>query len=410
MWVSRFASEVLLATALVVLAAPGAAMADGDGSAPLSSFSHRMAQGRFFLDAGQAREALAEFEAAALLPDGQSRAEVHQLIARTRYELGEIGGAVEAAKTAAALAGRLEPKFAEFHEFLTSRFGKVLVIGANVEGASEPEPATPLLDPELKRAFVAAKANLVAREDGSSSIYLPVGSYRVGAHIVEVVAKGVSRMDLRPSVGSSGSGVYGERRKEERRGMKKPARRTPSKGKFSPPPPPSGAFLLVGGGSGYAQQGNAGAAARLLVGVELDALGGGLVLDASLQAGILRAERFQGEISAPPAGLVGGRFAMAGALPVGTRMRFGPLLAWSIGVAGAAPSLLPGQYCGPSAYLVQGPEVGLRVAGDARSRVRPVLAMYGFVTESTPVGATLPDDARPHLTFGGGFDVGVRVP
>ena len=410
MWVSRFASEVLLAAALVVAATPGAAMADGDGSAPLSSFSHRMAQGRFFLDAGQARQALAEFEAAALLPDGQSRPEVHQLIARTRYELGEIGGAVEAAKTAAALSDRLEPKFAEFHDFLTSRFGKVLVIGANVEGASEPEPATPLLDPELKRAFVAAKADIATREDGSSSIYLPVGSYRVGAHIVEVVARGVARMDLRPSVGSSGSGVYGERRKEDRRGTKRPVRNTPPKGKRIAPTPPSGAFLIGGGGSGYAQQGSASAAARLLVGAELGALSGGLVVDVSLQAGILRAERFQGGPSAPPAGLFGGRFAVAGALPVGSRLRIGPMLAWSIGVAGAAPDLLPSQYSGPLAYLVQGPEVGLRVAGDLRSRVRPVLAIYGFVTESTPVGAMLTADTRPHLSVGGGLDVGVRVP
>ncbi len=408
MWVSRFAFEVLFAAALMVTAVPAAAMADG--SAHLSSFSHRMAQGRFFLDAGQARQALAEFEAAVLLPDGQARAEVHQLIARTRYELGQIRGAVEAAKTAAALTDRLEPEFAEFYDFLTSSFGKVLVIGAKVEGASEPEPATPLLDPELKRAFGAAKANLAALEEGSSSIYLPVGSYRVGDHIVEVVAEGVARMDLRPSVGSSGSGVYGERRKEDRRGTKKPGWSTPPKRKGAPLPSPSGAFLISGGGSGYGQQGNASAAARLLVGAELGASTGRLVFDVSLQAGMLRAERFQGGPSAPPAGLVGGRIAVAGAFPVGTGLRLGPMLAWSIGVAGAAPSLLPDQYGGPSAYLVQGPEVGLRVAADARSRARPVLVMYGFVTESTPVDATLLADTRPHLSVGGGLDVGVRVP
>ncbi|MCO4768756.1 MAG: hypothetical protein KDA24_01910 [Deltaproteobacteria bacterium] len=370
-----------------------------------------MAQGRFFLQSGQARQALAEFEAAALLPEGQAAAELHEQIARTRYSLGELAGAVEAAKTAAALSPRLDPEFAEFHDFLTSRFGKVLIIGGTAAGATRPAPATPLLDPELKRAFEAARQRMSELEDGSTSIYLPVGSYRVGAHIVEVVAKGVTRMDLRPSVESSGSGVYGERKSEDKARTRRPAR-SPAPKKASPvvaPPPPSGGLMIQTGGAGFAQQGNAGASARFLVGAQLGVANERLLLDAALLLGVTRGERLRGASGAPPAGQVGVRLEIAAAFPAGP-IALGPLLAWSFAGAGAAAALLPDGYAGPAAYLVQGPELGVRIAGaKPGAAVQPVLALYAFASESSPVGARSAGDAKPHLTAGGGFDVGVRV-
>ena len=84
------------------------------------------------------------------------------------------------------------------------------------------------------------------------------------------------------------------------------------------------------------------------------------------------------------------------------------MLAWSI--AGAAPfaGSLPDGYGGPTSYLVQGPEVGVRVLGSG-DRARPMLAVYGFATESGPQGGVDGVDHKPHLTIGAGLDVGVRV-
>jgi len=375
-----------------------------DVAAPASSYQHRMAQGRFFLQAGLARQALTEFEAAALLHEGQSEPEVHQLLAQTRYALGEIGGAVESARTAAALSPRLSPEFAEFHDFLTSRFGKVLVVGGASEGALTPAPATPLLDPELKRAFLAARSRLETFGDGSTSIYLPVGTYRVGGHIVEVVAKGVTRMDLRPVVDASGSGVYGERRREsksESKGSSKPKKPASSH-------PASGALLVRGGGSGYAQQGSGSGGARLLVGPELGLAGGRMVLDAALMVGLTRAERVVGGSGAPPAPLVGGRVSVAAAVAVGSTLRLGPMLGWSMAGASPVSAGLPDGYDGPRQYVTQGPELGVRLVGEGRG-VRPLLQVFGFLHESTPAGVSTGPDTSPHLTAGVGVDLGMRI-
>lgn len=408
MLASRSVSRLWLVAALLCLAmSVGTAIAE---DLPATSFSHRMAQGQFFLKAGLAKQALAEFEAAVLLPEGQGEPTVHQLLARTRYRLGELAGAVESARTAAALSVRLDPGFAGFHGFLTTRFGKVLIIGGSAEGAVRPEPAMPLLDPELKRAFESAKAELDHMGDGSTSIYLPVGSYRVGGHIVEVSAKGVTRMDLRPSIDASGSGVYGERRGDDR-GRKAPASTPPrTRRTRRDPPPPSGAFLLQGGGAGYMQQGASSGSARVLAGAEMGLAQGKVFVSTALMGGIGRAERVRGGGTAPPAGSVGLRLEAAVAIPAGARLQLGPMIAWSI--AGSAPiaSLLPTGYAGPLSYLVQGPELGVRLEGvGADLRVRPVFAVYGFATESSPQGASSVD-VKPHVSIGVGFDVGMRTP
>ena len=410
--VSYSAFRAWAGVAVCLLATPfGTVLAEPPpDESPATSFSHRMAQGAFFLEGGLPRQALAEFEAAALLPEGQAEPTVHQLLAKTRYQLGELAGAVDSARTAAALSARVDPEFAGFHDFLTTRFGKVLIIGGSTEGAVRPEPATPLLDPELKRAFERSRSELDQVSDGSTSVYLPVGSYRVAGHIIEVSANGVTRMDLRPSIDASGSGVYGERRGDDRRrkgpgNVQKRAR--PNRRSL---PPPDGAFLLQGGGAGYVQQGNGSASARVVTGVELGVVPMKVFISAALIAGVGRAERFRGGAVAPPAGSVGGRFAGAVTLPVGSRLQLGPMFAWSI--AGHAPfvALLPPGYLGPAAYLVQGPELGVRFAGRSTpTHVRPVVEVYAFVTESSPQGSG-EDQTKPHVSAGVGLDVGIRTP
>ncbi|MEE2829874.1 MAG: tetratricopeptide repeat protein, partial [Myxococcota bacterium] len=178
-----------------------------------SSLGHHLAQGRFLLEAGQVREALAEFLEAVAMPEGQRDPAVHVLLARTGFAVGDLTLAIDSVRRAVALSdGEDDPELAELHEFLTTGFGKVLVVGAGSADSQSVEPVGPILDPELKRLFEQVREQLKERaESGSTSIYLPVGSYRVGSHIVVVSAGATARMDLRQGVGALGGGVFGER-------------------------------------------------------------------------------------------------------------------------------------------------------------------------------------------------------
>ena len=426
MLASRSASSliVLLLVASVGVGAPRSVHAQDEPS----SFSHRMAQGRFFLEQGLLRQALDEFEAAALLPDGAKDVAVHQLIARTRYQFGDLAGAVESARTAAALDARMPPEFAEFHEFLTTRFGKVLIIGARMDGATRPEAVSALLDPEIKRAFESAMKRLDSGGTGSTSVYLPVGSYRVAGHIIEVTASTATRMDLRPTVGVGGTGgVYGERRggagqkRKPRSSSKKPPSSADVAPRASAPRRASGpldvgpALDLRIGGMGYGQQGSGSGGGRLGVGGEL-VLGHRVGLRGHLQAGAWRAERLQLlsddplATGAPPAVLVEGGLSVSVLATIASGILVGPEVGWTIGGSRPLTPLLPAGYLGPAQYVMHGPEVGLRtVFGNATMAARPQVAVKAFVREHAPIGAVLPADARPHLTAGVVIAAGVRV-
>ncbi len=420
------ASSVLLGLALAMplsLTAVETTQAQEEAS----SFSHRMAQGRFFLEQGLLRQALAEFEAAAVLPEGQTDVEVHHLIARSRYQLGDVGLAVDAARTAAALDERMPPELAEFHEFLTTRFGKVLIIGARMEGATRPKPVTPLLDPELKRAFESAVARLDAGGTGSTSVYLPVGSYRVSGHIVDVKPSVATRMDLRPTVGASKGGVYGERRGEGRATTPKKKAKPGAQRRAAPPrqarpapaaPPPidvGGALDVRVGGLGYGQQGSGSAGLRGSVGGEL-LLGHRLGVRGSLLVGAWRAERIQLltddplATGAPPALVVEGSIGASYLATIASGILLGPELTWGLGMSAPIASVLPDGYLGPLTYFVHGPEVGLRtIFGNATIKARPQVALKAMVREHWPLGTLLPADLTPHLSVGASIEVGIRV-
>lgn len=426
----RSASSLLLAAALVIPASMALSPRPAQAQEEATSYSHRMAQGRFFLEQGLMRQALTEFEAAALLPEGLKDVEVHHLIARTRYQLGDVGIAVEAARTAAALQERMPPELAEFHEFLTTRFGKVLIVGARMEGATRPSSVTPLLDPELKRAFESAMARLDAGGTGSTSVYLPVGSYRVSGHIIDVKAGGATRMDLRPTVGASTGGVYGERRGESKTSSptkkkpKPPSTRSPKSAPRPPmrPAPPAAGPVDVGGaldvrvgGLAYGQQGTFGGGLRAAVGGEL-LLGHRLGVRASLQIGAWRAERVQLltddplATGAPPALLVEGTLGASLLGTVGAGTLIGPEASWAFGPSAPVAPLLPDGYLGPQTYFVHGPEIGLRaIFGNATVKARPEVALKVLLREHWPLGILLPADIKPHLSAGAALEVGVRV-
>lgn len=387
---------IVVAFSLLGLAGPTLAAEE-----PETSFSHRIAQGKFFLEQGMNAQAKAEFEAAVRMAAGRSDPEAHTLLAKSAYLLGEVGVAVEAVKTARALtSGKVPDELAELHEFLTTRFGKVLVIGAGSDGVSLPEPAVPILDPPLKRAYSRAVARLEApATGGSTSIWLPVGTYRVGGLLVEVRSESTARMDLRGGVGAAGGGVYGER---SGRG-----------GATSPPPAPElePSFLLRVGGMALAQQGNGTGGGRLLLAMEGHfptafgfRLGGGVAVS--------RAERIQAASPAPAAPRIFFSGGLGGLIPIG-RASLAPWAVLELGYTRPLEVGLPHGYAGPYDYLVIGSDFEVRVlfpttVSGSGLGVTPEITLRFAARETRPLGEGAAADPRPHLSLGGGLDVGLR--
>lgn len=420
---ARRVAGLAFALALALMATPAAAGDEGVGT----SFSHRMAQGRFFLDSGLWQQALTEFQAAAEMPSGQREPEVHTLLARSAYRIGDIALAVDAVRTARALSDAgPSADLAELHEFLTTRFGKVLVIGAGSDDVHLPEPVVPILDPELKGVFERAVDKLdEPAGSGSTSIYLPVGTYRVGSHLVEVSATGTARMDLRPTVGLATGGVYGERKAgpgrnggrnggtgRDKNGDDRVKPRPERKPRMPRPlPEPISWFGLSGGGAAFGQQGSPAGGGRLLLGFEGH---GALPLGLRVAGGlsIQRLERITAEEPTPPGALpllllAGGPVLRPGGLLLM------PWLAFSVGYGHPFEEGLPEGYLGPVHYLVFGPDVEVRLGLPALTRggrlVRGVVGLRFLVRESRPLGPGSERDPRPHLGVGAGIDLGLLL-
>jgi hypothetical protein len=332
---------------------------------------------------------------------GRRDAEVHVLLAQVRLSLGEIAAAVEAVRTARALVReRPNRELSELHEFLTTRFGKVLIIGGGTEGAHLPEPIHVILDPELKRLLrIALERFDDLGGSGSTSLYLPVGSYRVGTHIVSVGARKTVRMDVRASVGSAGGGVYGEFTDPER--------------------PPGGAgaaragAVLRFGGLGFLQQGTAGGGGRVLVGLEgdLGAPGPGLGLRVAADVGFHRVERVDSRAGAAGAfGVLPGASLAIGPVIVlpGDRASLLPWLSLALGYAAPIPDTLPQDYSGPRAYFTYGGDVELRVRFHLEGgSVHPEISARFLYRETQPLGAV--SDPRPHSSVGAGLGFGFWI-
>jgi len=400
---------------LGLLAGPAAAGDEGLGT----SFSHRMAQGRFFLEQGQWQSALREFSVAAEMPAGQGDPEVHTLLSRCFYRVGDLAGAVEAVRRAKALSdGNPSADLAGLYEFLTTRFGKVLVIGAGSDDAYLPEPAAPILDPELKGVFERAVQGLdQPASSGSTSIYLPVGTYRVGSHLVEVTSLGTARMDLRPTVGLATGGVYGERktgpgsRNGGRDGGGTKVRQPRSPRLPRTLPEAASWFALTGGGALFGQQGQATGGGRLLVGFEGHAA---LPIGLRVSGGVSieRLERITAPEPAPPGAMPLLLVASGPVLRPGGLLLM-PWLGFSMGYGHPFESALPEGYLGPVHYLVFGPDVEVRLALpallDGGRQLRGVVGLRLQVRESRPLGPGSGRDPRPHLGVGAGVDLGLLV-
>lgn len=400
----RFAAAFAFA---IVLLLSFAALAGEGGEGLGTSFSHRMAQGRFFMESGLWPQALVEFQAAAEMAQGRLDPEVHTLIARASYRTGDVAAAVEAVRTAQSLSGSPPPPdLAELHEFLTTRFGKVMVIGAEASDAWVPEPSAPILDPELKRIFEGAVRRLAGpSRSGSTSIYLPVGTYRVGPHLVQVGSEGIARMDLRPTVGLAEGGVYGERKE---RGPSRPGARRGGVDGGRRGAADSWAAIEVGG-QVFAQQGTAAGGGRLIAGWEGHAaVPAGIRLAGGIE--ILRLERIVAPVPAPGGFLPLAQVAGGPVIRPG-RLLLLPWLGLTAGYGHPVEGALPAGYQGPVSYVVWGPDVELRLATGAvvagAARVRAQFGLRALLREARPVGPGSERDPRPHLDVGAGVDFGL---
>jgi len=338
------------------------------------------------------------------MPEGNRSAELHFLLAHSYYDLDRISEAMSSVRTARSIATKRDPSYEEMGEllsFLESTFTKVTVVGAGQE-ARLPEPVVALLDPRLKRIFEKTIEFLAAPvHEGNVEVYLPVGAYRLGGHIVELRAQQKSRLDLRPSTGARAlAGVYGE-------------------GHSSGPPDGFGSLLLQMGVAGLYVQGEGGVWGRLLVGWMCRFAKDRFALRFAGSFGARPIERLQGESSAStPLGITAGIQLAAGpVLRPGPRLAITPWFSWNLGYGHPIEISLPPSYRGPVHYLIHGPEFEVLFGFPPRDKglssravaVEPVVGLRVFLREHRPLGLAEQDDSRPHLTAGAGVEFGLRV-
>jgi hypothetical protein len=368
-----------------------------------SSFQHHLVQGRFLLEEGRPGQALSEFEVAAQMDEGAGNAELQYLLAHSYYATDRIEQAVPAIRRARAIAvpqGAFSAEIADLHDFLVASFAEVTVIGAGPE-ARLPEPVVPLIDPKLKRIFERTIEFLRAPvHRGSFEIYLPVGAYRLGGHIVELGPDREARLDLRATTGRTASGVYGE-------------------GRSSGPPGGLGSLMLQLGASGYYQQGEGGGGGRLQVGWLCRFLEGRLGVRFGLEAALTRLERLQREdgVATPLGPSVSIQLGVAPVFDLGPRVLLSPWFTWSVGYGHPIESALPQGYLGPVHYLVHGPDLEVlfgfpprrQAPGRRTLSVEPVVGLRVLFREAIPLGLEEFEDRRPHVTVGGGVEFGLRI-
>jgi len=368
-----------------------------------SSFQHHLVQGRFLLEEGQLTGALAEFEAAAEMPQARRNAELHYLLARVYYATDRVSEAMPSilrARTLAMQQGTFEDEMVGLYEFLVATFARVTVVGAGPE-AKVPEPVVPILDPKLKRIYEHTVQYLRAPiHDASVVVYLPVAAYRLGGHIVELKAERNMRLDLRATTGQAASGVYGE-------------------GRSVGPPAGLGSLLLQLGVHGFYQQGAGGVGGRFQAGWMCRFVGGHLALRVAAELGLGGIERLHS------ANEVKTLFGISAAAQVGVgpvfvlspRVALTPWFSWSVGYGHPMEVELPTDYEGPVHYLIHGPDLEVlfsfaarrSTARNAGAMVEPVVGLRVLFRESRPLGIAEYEDARPHLTVGGGVEFGLRI-
>ncbi|MBN2800001.1 MAG: hypothetical protein JXX28_12715 [Deltaproteobacteria bacterium] len=175
---------------------PCLALAAGEG------YAGHMDNARLFIRKAYLEDAELELEAAVANPEGRLDPEAWFLLAKVRFERGDLAGARDAAGRAHTYS-RDEAQLLEassFSRFLDQNFGEVR-IRSRWEGLQvhlDLELASLLFDPALKQWVESARARLAAdRVMLPVNLPLPVGSYRINGEEVTVVAGATTALELR---------------------------------------------------------------------------------------------------------------------------------------------------------------------------------------------------------------------
>jgi hypothetical protein len=355
-----------------------------------ASYAHQAAQGRFLMQQGRVKDGVAALRLAVDTPEGRRDGAILELLARGALQLGDVGLAIDSARSAASVMGNLaSPELLAFAEELQRRFGKVLVLGGGEEGAWVPEPAAPVLDPEWKRLYQLGLTRMKAREGGSTAVWLPVGAYRVGGQVVVVEGGTTTRMDLRREIGQQGV-VFGERRTGPR---------------TAPTVPVEGRFRLGLGGGAYGQQGDGGGVGGVRLGAQL-AIGQRVVLQPWGAVDVLLIERLRGATAPPAVALGGGLEGGADGEPR-EGLHVGPRLGFALQWAHPIDASLPAGYAGPLQYLRFGPDLGIELRRAMGEGPEVGFQLRVSFREHRPLDPPVGSDPRPHWSLGAGVELGL---
>ncbi len=155
-------------------------------------------QAKLFARKGWYSDAAMELEAALADPGGQTSFDVWWLLTQVRYELLDADGARSAAESAAALDDARASQAAAFAQNLATHYG-TLIVESPREGLRSPlqlEREGLLLDPEMKKFIDRVALAWRGEVDLPATVGLPVGSYRVNGHLVEIQTGGTARLSL----------------------------------------------------------------------------------------------------------------------------------------------------------------------------------------------------------------------
>jgi hypothetical protein len=186
---------------------PVAALADDDPAlASSEDFRSYLDQAKFFLRKEWYEDAREQLERAVGTEDGKLEAEAWFLLAKVRYELGDLQGARFAADRA-LVHSQDDAQTQQTHEllsYLDQKFGFVTV-DAPYDGVStllEVQLESTIFDPDLKVWLNRLQRTLAEPVVLPYELGLPAGSYTINGEPVEVAAG--SRQLVTPKVGSGG--------------------------------------------------------------------------------------------------------------------------------------------------------------------------------------------------------------
>jgi len=166
-------------------------------------------QAKHFVKKGWYSDAVRELETAISDPSGRSSFEVHAMLSKVHYALGDAGKAKKFAERGIELGTdpALVAELKRFQRFISENFGTLHLLSP-YPGMQSPltvESAFPILDPEIASFYKAIQDRWANKTPLPLTIAFPVGSYQINGIAVEVKAgkESTLRMSME-ALGASG--------------------------------------------------------------------------------------------------------------------------------------------------------------------------------------------------------------